>query len=99
MEIKKWDGVTDADDILKALLYFIRDEDLKRCIGTSYGDYGKYLCKHYRYRGAGNGGIYTIQGDTKYVDVTIHKKKIRYSLTWNKAAKLIHKHLHEGGKT
>lgn len=64
MEIKKWDGVTDADDILKALLYFIRDEDLKRCIGTSYGDYGKYLCKHYKYQGAGNGGIYTIQGDT-----------------------------------
>ena len=64
MEIKKWDGVTDADDILKALLYFIRDEDLKRCIGTSYGDYGKYLCKHYKYQGAGNGGIYTIQGAT-----------------------------------
>lgn len=95
MEIKKWDGITDADDILKALLYFISDEDLKRCINISYGDYGKYLQKQYKDRGAGNGGIYTIQGDTKYVDVTIHEKKIRYSLTWNKAAKLIHKHLHE----
>ena len=90
MEIVKWDGVTDADEILKALLFFVYDRDLKLCNTTSYGDYGKYLCKHYKCLEAGNGRKYVIQGGAKYVDVTLIKKNISYELTWNKAAKLIH---------
>ena len=98
METLKWDGVTDADDILKALLFFVYDRDLELCNTTSYGDYGKYLCKHYKCLGAGNGGTYVIQGGAKYVDVTLIKKNIRYSLTWNKAAKLIHQHFNNRRK-
>ena len=66
MENNKWDGVTDADEILKALLFFVYDRDLELCSTTSYGDYGKYLCKHYKCLGAGNGGTYVIQGGAKY---------------------------------
>ena len=98
MEYNKWDGVTDADEILKALLFFVYDRDLELCNNTSYGDYGKYLCKHYKCLGAGNGGTYVIQGGAKFVDVTLLKKNIRYSLTWNKAAKLIHGYLHKEEK-
>ena len=98
MENVKWDGVTDADEILKALLFFVYDRDLELCSTTSYGDYGKYLCKQYKCLGAGNGVTYVIQGGAKYVDVTLIKKNIRYELTWNKAAKLIHEYLHRKEK-
>ena len=41
MEIKKWDGVTDADELLKALLFFIDEEDEAKALTTSYGDFWK----------------------------------------------------------
>ena len=57
MAVIKWDGVTDADLILKALLFFIDEEDEEKALKTSYGDFGKYLQKMYRGSGAGNGDI------------------------------------------
>ena len=97
MEIKKWNGVADADDILKALLFFIDEEDEAKALTTSYGDFGKYLQKMYKGSGAGNGelSVESFKGNPR---ITLKKKGVAYQLTWNKAAKLIHKHLHERNK-
>ena len=89
----KWDGATDTEEILAALLYFINDEDRASCLAKSYGDFGKDLRKAHMNGGKGN-GEYNIFGWSDRVEVTISSKNIRYKLTWNKAAKLIHKHLH-----
>ena len=35
MENNKWDGVTDADEILKALLLLIDEEDEAKALTTS----------------------------------------------------------------
>lgn len=45
MEIKKWDGVADADNILKVLLFFVDEEDEAKALTTSYGDFGKKVMK------------------------------------------------------
>lgn len=92
MEIVKWDGVTDADEILKALLLLIDEEDEAKALTTSYGDFGKYLQKLYKGSGAGNGEV-TVESFKGNLRVTLRKKHIAYQLTWNKAAKLIHEHL------
>ena len=94
MTVSKWDGITDADDILKALLFFIDEEDEARALTTSYGDFEKYLQKMYKGSGAGNGelSVESFKGNPR---ITLKKKNVAYQLTWNKAAKLIHKHLHE----
>ena len=93
MEVKKWDGITDADKILKALLFFINDDDKKIALTMSYGDFGIYLQKKYKNQGKGNGGDHLVFGWAQKVQITLCKQNIRYDLTWNKAAKLIHKHL------
>lgn len=98
MEVNKWDGVIDADEILKALLLLIDEEDEAKALTTSYGDFGKYLQKMYRGSGAGNGDI-SVESFKGNPRITLKKKNVSYQLTWNKAAKLIHKYLHEGGKT
>ena len=97
MTVSKWDGITDADDILKALLFFIDEEDEARALTTSYGDFEKYLQKMYKGSGAGNGelSVESFKGNPR---ITLKKKNVAYQLTWNKAAKLIHKHLHERSK-
>ena len=94
MAVIKWDGVTDADLILKALLFFIDEEDEEKALKTSYGDFGKYLQKMYRGTGAGNGDI-SVESFKGNPRITLKKKNVSYQLTWNKAAKLLHKHLHE----
>lgn len=97
MEIVKWDGVTDADEILKALLLLIDEEDETKALTTSYGDFGKYLQKLYKGSGAGNGD-FTVESFKGNPRVTLKKKAISYQLTWNKAAKLIHGYLHKEEK-
>lgn len=97
MEIKKWDGVADADDILKALLFFIDEEDEAKALTTSYGDFGKYLQKMYKGSGAGNGDI-SIESFKGNPRIALKKKNVAYQLTWNKAAKLIHQYLHGRNK-
>lgn len=93
METLKWDGTTDADEILKALLLLIDEEDEAKALTTSYGDFGKYLQKLYKGSGAGNGD-FTVESFKGNPRVTLKKKAISYQLTWNKAAKLIHNYLH-----
>ena len=97
MENNKWDGVTDADEILKALLLLIDEEDEAKALTTSYGDFGKYLQKLYKGSGAGNGDV-TVESFKGNPRVTLKKKAISYQLTWNKAAKLIHGYLHKEEK-
>lgn len=97
METLKWDGVTDADEILKALLLLIDEEDEAKALTTSYGDFGKYLQKLYKGSGAGNGD-FTVESFKGNPRVTLKKKAISYQLTWNKAAKLIHGYLHKEEK-
>lgn len=94
MEIKKWDGVADADELLKVLMFFVDEEDEVKALKTSYGDFGKHLQKKYRGSAAGNSAVIieSFKGNPR---ITLKKKGIAYQLTWNKAAKLIHKHLHE----
>ena len=93
----KWDGVTDADEILKALLLLIDEEDEAKALTTSYGDFGKYLEKLYKNAGSGD-GTYSVQCFKGNPEVTLIKKGITYKITWNKAAKLIHTHLKEAAK-
>ncbi len=95
MQTVKWDGVTDDDKILKALLFFINEDDKNAALTTSYGDFGKYLQKKYKNQGKGVGGTYSVFGWAKKVQITLCKQNIRYDLTWNKAAKLIHKYFKE----
>lgn len=97
MAVIKWDGVSDAEDILKALLFFIDEEDEAKALKTSYGDFGKYLQKMYRGSGAGNGelSVESFKGNPR---ITLKKKNVSYQLTWNKAAKLIHQYLHGRNK-
>ena len=97
MKNNKWDGVTDADEILKALLLLIDEEDEAKALTTSYGDFGKYLQKLYKGSGAGNGD-YAVKSFKGNPRVTLKKKAISYQLTWNKAAKLIHGYLHKEEK-
>ncbi len=93
MAITKWDGTSDAAHILEVLLLFIDDDDLELAKTTSYGDFGKYLQKHYRSCGAGN-SQYSAIGKGNKCEVTLKQQRITYELTWNKAAKLLHRHLH-----
>lgn len=96
MEIVKWDGKTDSDIILEALLLLIDEEDEEKGLTTSYGDFGKYLQKLYKAAGAGN-GKYSVRTNKKVL-VVVNKKQVQYELTWNKAAKLIHEYLHRNRK-
>lgn len=97
MAVIKWDGVTNADLILKALLFFIGEEDEEKALKTSYGDFGKYLQKMYRGSRAGNGDI-SVESFKGNPRITLKKKNVSYQLTWNKAAKLIHQYLHGRNK-
>ena len=97
METLKWDGKSDSEAILEALLLLIDEEDKAKALTTSYGDFGKYLQKVYK-GGAGINENFTVEGFKGSLRVTLEKKGVSYQLTWNKAAKLIHQHLHDRRK-
>lgn len=98
MAILKWDGLSDAMEILEALLSFVSKDELELAKTTSYGDFGKYLQKFYNNRASGNDQyiVESFNGGSNKLYVNLKNKKITYELTWNKAAKLLHKYLHEG---
>lgn len=97
METVKWDGVTDSIKILEALLLFVDDEDLAIGKVKSYGDFGRDLKKKHMNNGI-NRDDYGIFARSDRIEVTVNEVNKRYTLTWNKAAKLLHKYLHEEGK-
>lgn len=94
MEHIKWDGESHIPELLEALLYFIDDDDIEPAMSMSYGDYGNYLKKKHRNGGCGYSKFH-IFGTTTHIKVELNELGISYEITWNKAAKLLHKHLHE----
>lgn len=98
MEHIKWDGESHIPELLEALLYFIDDDDIEPAMSMSYGDYGNYLKKKHRNGGCGYSKFH-IFGTTTHIKVELNELGISYEITWNKAAKLLHKHLHERNDT
>ena len=98
MDHIKWDGESHIPELLEALLYFIDDDDIEPAMSMSYGDYGKYLKKKHRNGGCGYSKFH-IFGTTTHIKVELNELGISYEITWNKAAKLLHKHLHERNDT
>lgn len=94
MEYIKWDGESHIPELLEALLYFIDDDDIEPAMRMSYGDYGNYLKKKHRNGGRGYSKFH-IFGTTTQIKVDLNELGISYEITWNKAAKLLRKHLHE----
>ena len=98
MDHIKWDGESHIPELLEALLYFIDDDDIEPAMSMSYGDYGNYLKKKHRNGGCGYSKFH-IFGTTTHIKVELNELGISYEITWNKAAKLLHKHLHERNDT
>ena len=95
----KWDGTSpiDHEPIIKtALLRYITDEEKEKAATISYGDLGEIMKKnHGRSYHGGSYGECIIQSDTKGVTVNIPDLNIKYEMTWNKAAKAIHRWVRE----
>ena len=95
----KWDGVSPIDHepiVRTALLSYITDEEKLKATTTSYGDLGDILKKNHgsQYHG-GTYGECIVKGDTKGVVIDITDLQVKYEMTWNKAAKAIHRWVHE----
>ena len=95
----KWDGTSpiDHEPIIKtALLSYITAEEKEKAAIISYGDLGGILKKsHGSSFHGGSYGECIIQSDIKGVTVNILDLNIKYEMTWNKAAKAIHRWIKE----
>ena len=95
----KWDGTspTDHEPIIKAaLLRYITDEEKEKASTISYGDLGDILKKsHGSSFHGGSYGECIIQNNTKGLTISITDLNIKYEMTWNKAAKAIHRWVRE----
>ena len=81
-------------ELLKALLYYIDEDDIASALARSYGDFGQDLRKAHRYESAGN-EKYHITGKNTKVIIELHEYGgTEYELSWNKAAKMLHEYLH-----
>lgn len=86
----KWDGFTNLKDILKALLYYIDEDDKASAMAKSYGDFAIDLRRAHKKESIGN-SEFRVEGHNMKVSVTLHEYGgVEYELTWNKAAKLLH---------
>ena len=96
---EKWDGVTRAADVARALIGFISEEDRRMARTMAYGDLGRHLKKrHGECFHGGSVGDDMVGSDTNGVTVTFDFADggdEAYALTWNKAAKLICEHIDE----
>ena len=95
---EKWDGVTRAADIARVLIKFISDADRRMARVMAYGDVGRQLKK--RHGECFHGGSVGDDMVESYTDGVTVKFDFadggdEYSLTWNKAAKLICEHIDE----
>ena len=93
---EKWDGVTRAADIARVLTKFISEEDRRTARVMAYGDFGRLIQKRHGgcHRGASVGDD-MVEADMKGITVTFDFADggDAYTLTWNKAAKLIHEYI------
>lgn len=95
MDPVKWDGSTNLREILKALLYYIDEDDKTSALAKSYGDLANDLRKAHRHMSTGN-SEFRVEGHNMHVTITLHQYGgVEYELTWNKAAKLLHTYYHK----
>lgn len=91
----KWDGSTNLKEILRALLYYIDEDDKASAMAKSYGDFAIDLRRAHKKEGTGN-SEFRIEGQNMKVYITLHEYGgVEYELTWNKAAKLLHTYFHK----
>lgn len=86
MEKIKWDGITEIEKIMPALLGLITDEEQQQAKKMAYGDFAEIIRKKYRNRGTNSGGLFV---DAFRDKIMVYAEKTTYFMTWNKAAKYI----------
>ena len=86
MEKIKWDGITEIEKIMPALLGFITNEEKQQAKKTAYGYFTDIIRKNHRNSATNNGGYITSGFFDK---LTVSVGKTEYYMTWNKAAKYI----------
>ena len=82
----KWDGITEIEKIMPAILGLITDEEQQQAKKMAYGDFAEIICKKYRNRGTNSGGLFV---DAFRDKIMVYAEKTTYFMTWNKAAKYI----------
>ena len=82
----KWDGITEIEKIMPALLGLITDEEQQQAKKMAYGDFAEIIRKKYRNRGTNSGGLFV---DAFRDKIMVYAEKTTYFMTWNKAAKYI----------
>ena len=96
MEKIKWDGITEIEKIMPALLGLITDEEQQQAKKMAYGDFAEIIRKKYRNRGTNSGGLFV---DAFRDKIMVYAEKTTYFMTWNKAAKYISQWLNEENLT
>ena len=86
MEKIKWDGITEIEKVMPALLGLITDEEQQQAKKMAYGDFAEIIRKKYRNRGTNSGGLFVDAFSDK---IMVYAEKTTYFMTWNKAAKYI----------
>lgn len=92
----KWDGITEIEKIMPALLGLITDEEQQQAKKMAYGDFAEIIRKKYRNRGTNSGGLFV---DAFRDKIMVYAEKTTYLMTWNKAAKYICQWLNEENLT
>ena len=82
----KWDGITEIETVMPALLGLITDEEQQQAKKMAYGDFAEIIRKKYRNRGTNSGGLFVDAFSDK---IMVYAEKTTYFMTWNKAAKYI----------
>ena len=82
----KWDGITEIEKVMPALLGLITDEEQQQAKKMAYGDFAEIIRKKYRNRGTNSGGLFVDAFSDK---IMVYAEKTTYFMTWNKAAKYI----------
>ena len=82
----KWDGITEIEKVMPALLGLITDEEQQQAKKMAYGDFAGIIRKKYRNRGTNSGGLFVDAFSDK---IMFYAEKTTYFMTWNKAAKYI----------
>lgn len=102
-DVIKWDGTSTIqhEPIIKhTLLHIMNDREKKLALTTSYGDLGKEMQKNHGcdaddpmcHYGLWLSEVYELKDK---IVIEIRDLHVTYEMTWNKAAKAIHRWVHE----
>ncbi len=101
-ETIKWDGTSPImhEALIKEAFIgekgFFSEDEIRLAKQTSYGDLAELLKKNHKAEGNhGRCGDYPVSGSPAAVTVHLPELEIQYEMTWNKAAKAIHRWVHE----